>query len=165
MRTPTTSTRGFSDTAGLRGGQVFSLPDADAPGLLVRPDVARRQLEAESMQPVKGDNVTERRAGHRDTPAGPAEGPWSDAAGTTARPRADAVSWDRRARFRTRRPRREPGGGRGDLASGGFGGRPGESDARRSKPRPRQASRNRVVRIVTENSRTLKFESQGFEKE
>ena len=41
----------FDDEAkryrGLRGGQLVSLPDADAPGLLVKPDVARRQLDAE----------------------------------------------------------------------------------------------------------------------
>ena len=32
---------------GLRGGKVVSLPDTDAPGLLVKPDIARRQLDAE----------------------------------------------------------------------------------------------------------------------
>ena len=41
----------FDDEAkryrGLRGGQVVSLPDADAPGLLVKPDIARQQLDAE----------------------------------------------------------------------------------------------------------------------
>ena len=45
----------FDDEAkryrGLRGGQVVSLPDADAPGLLVKPDVARQQLDAESGEP------------------------------------------------------------------------------------------------------------------
>ncbi len=32
----------------LCGAQVATLPDSDAPGLLVEPDVARKQLDAES---------------------------------------------------------------------------------------------------------------------
>lgn len=32
---------------GLRGGQNISILDHNAPGLLVKPDVARRQLDAE----------------------------------------------------------------------------------------------------------------------
>ena len=32
---------------GLRGGQSISVPDVDAAGVLVKPDVARRQLDAE----------------------------------------------------------------------------------------------------------------------
>ena len=36
---------------GLRGGERVSLVDADAPGLLVKPEVARRQIEAERPQP------------------------------------------------------------------------------------------------------------------
>ena len=46
----------FDDDAkryrGLRGGQVVSLPDSDAPGLLVKSDIARQQLDAESAQPT-----------------------------------------------------------------------------------------------------------------
>ena len=49
----------FDDEAkryrGLRGGQVVSLSDADAPDLLVKPDVARRQLDAEKPQPAGGE--------------------------------------------------------------------------------------------------------------
>ena len=48
----------FDDEAkryrGLRGGQVVSLPDANAPGLLVQSDIARRQLDAESAQSTSG---------------------------------------------------------------------------------------------------------------
>src|SRR5439155_15361457 len=33
---------------GLRAGEILSLVDADAPGLVVKPDVARKQLDAES---------------------------------------------------------------------------------------------------------------------
>jgi hypothetical protein len=39
---------GASRYRGLRGGQMVMLPDADAPGLLVKPDVACRRLDAES---------------------------------------------------------------------------------------------------------------------
>ena len=46
----------FDDEAkryrGLRGGQIVSLSDADAPDLLVKPDVARRQLDAERGEPA-----------------------------------------------------------------------------------------------------------------
>ena len=48
----------FDDEAkryrGLRGGQVVSLPDIDAPGLLVKPDIARQQLDAEIAPPAGG---------------------------------------------------------------------------------------------------------------
>ena len=51
----------FDDEAkryrGLRGGKVVSLPDADAPGLLVKSDIARQQLDAESAQPPSGGEV------------------------------------------------------------------------------------------------------------
>ena len=38
----------------LRGGQFVSLADAYAPGLLVKPEVARKQLDAESVRPLVG---------------------------------------------------------------------------------------------------------------
>ena len=51
----------FDDEAkryrGLRGGHVVPLPDADAPGLLVKPDIARQQLDAERAQPPSGGEV------------------------------------------------------------------------------------------------------------
>ncbi len=39
---------------GLRGGERISLVDAHAPEMLVKPDVARRQLDAERPQPTDG---------------------------------------------------------------------------------------------------------------
>lgn len=39
---------------GLRGGQLVSLADADAPGLLLKLEVARKQLDAESVRPLVG---------------------------------------------------------------------------------------------------------------
>src|SRR5439155_24850293 len=55
----------FDETAGryrgLRGGQAIALADAGAPGLLVKPAVARRQLDAEQAKALTGP-----------TPSGPA---------------------------------------------------------------------------------------------
>jgi len=59
---------------GLRGGQLVSLVDADSPGLLVKGEVARSQLVAEStkvpVEPGSGehvDAVEDRRRQHRGT--------------------------------------------------------------------------------------------------
>jgi predicted AAA+ superfamily ATPase len=67
---------------GLRGGQVVTLPDADAPGFLVKPDVAHRQLDAERKtepgeQAVPGgdsgtDEVNLWRSGRDSNPRPPA---------------------------------------------------------------------------------------------
>jgi hypothetical protein len=57
----------FDETAsryrGLRGGQAIALADAGAPGLLVKPVIARRQLDAEQTKAPAGP-----------TPSGPAVG-------------------------------------------------------------------------------------------
>ena len=59
----------FDDEAtryrGLRGGQLVSLPDADAPGLLVKPDVARQQLDAEKPQPGGGGEAVRPEPGEK----------------------------------------------------------------------------------------------------
>ena len=39
---------------GLRGGQVVSFADGDSAGLLVRADVARKQMDAVSVKPPAG---------------------------------------------------------------------------------------------------------------
>ena len=43
---------------GLRAGQIVSLTDTDAPGLLVKPEVARKQMDAEKPQPPTGVSPT-----------------------------------------------------------------------------------------------------------
>jgi len=43
---------------GLRGGQHVAIPDTDAPGLLVKPDIARRQLDAESAHAATSQRAT-----------------------------------------------------------------------------------------------------------
>ena len=45
---------GASRYRGLRAGEILSLVDADAPGIVVKPDVARRQLDAETATATGG---------------------------------------------------------------------------------------------------------------
>ena len=145
---------------GLRGGQVFSLPDADAPGLLVRPDVARRQLDAESMQPVKGDNVTGGGRGTETLPPDPrVTPPEPPPAPAPTRFHGTVVLDSARV-----------GRDASQIADEVISHLAGLVDARVKVTLEIEAETptgvpDRVVRIVTENSRTLKFESQGFEGE
>ena len=87
----------FDDEAkryrGLRGAKVVSLPDADAPGLLVKSDIARQQLDAESAQPPSGGEVAGAGDGWRKHgPRGRIGSRGGSAGHTVAAP--DAVSWD-----------------------------------------------------------------------
>lgn len=150
---------------GLRGGQLVSLPDADAPGLLVKTDVARRQIDAESAKPETSGTITG--AGTGDLGGGiPGEGTPPD--GGTSTP------------SRATQPKRFHGSVQLDAARVGrdasriadeviahLAGLVGskvsvtlEIDAEIPSGAP-----DHVVRTVTENGRTLKFTSQGFEKE
>ena len=144
---------------GLLGGQVVSFTDADAAGVLVKPDVARRQLDAEqtvaAVTPVPTD----------DEPGG--SGPASEP-GTETPPPAEV------------RPRRFHGSVSLDATRAG-------RDASRIADEVithlaglvranvtvtleidaeiPDGAPDHVVRTVTENSRTLKFNSHGFERE
>jgi len=142
-----------------------SLPDADAPGLLVKTDVARRQIDAESAKPETSGTITG--AGTGDLGGGiPGEGTPPD--GGTSTP------------SRATQPKRFHGSVQLDAARVGrdasriadeviahLAGLVGskvsvtlEIDAEIPSGAP-----DHVVRTVTENGRTLKFTSQGFEKE
>ena len=59
---------------GLRAGQVITLADPAAPGLLVKPAVARQQLDAET-EPVTPQPPTGGQDGPGDTPVTPGGGP------------------------------------------------------------------------------------------
>ena len=80
----------FDDEAkryrGLRGGQVVSLPDADAPGLLVKSDIARQQLDAERAQPPSGGEVAGAGAGGESPVPGGGSGSGEVPAGTPPAP-------------------------------------------------------------------------------
>ena len=150
---------------GLRGGQVVSLPDADAPGLLVKPEVARRQLDAERPRP----------AGSGGAPADPVPGGESPdpggRSGTEDIP-PDEPEAAKPTRFHgtvTLDPTRvgRDAGRIADEVISHLSGLVGakvtvtlEIEAEVTSGAP-----DHVVRTVTENSRTLKFTNQGFEKE
>jgi predicted AAA+ superfamily ATPase len=156
----------FDDTAGryrgLRGGQAIALADAGTPGLLVKPIVARRQLDAEQAKAPTGL-----------TPSGPAVGTAgttpTGAAGPTGAPVLVAAQPKRFHGSVTLDPTRV---GRdasrvADEVIAHLSGLVGakvrvtlEVEAEIPSGAP-----DHVVRTVTENSRTLKFTSQGFEKE
>jgi predicted AAA+ superfamily ATPase len=146
---------------GLRGGTMVTLADAHAPGLVVKPDVASKQLEAERVVPPGGG------AGQ---PPGDGPGvPPTPSDGSPPAPPPGAV-----------KPKRFHGSVILDTARAGrdaskiadeviahLAGLVGatvtvtlEISAEVPDGVPDQA-----VRTVTENCRTLKFSDQGFEKE
>ncbi len=150
---------------GLRAGQVVLLPDADAPGLLVRPEVARRQMNAEHEQPGVGSTATEEGASE--------QGGGIPGGGTTTEGEVDTPPpAPQPKRFHGAVPLDAARVGRdasriADEVIAHLAGLVGarvtvtlEIDAEIPSGAP-----DRVVRTVTENSRTLKFTSQGFEKE
>ena len=156
----------FDDEAkryrGLRGGQVVSLPDADAPGLLVKPEVARGQLDAERGEPVgAGASGT---AGGESLVAG--DKPGSGAA------LPDTPAATRPTRFHGTAPLDPARVGRDasriadEVVShlSGLMGAKVTVTLEIAAELPSGAS-DHVVRTVTENSRTLKFTNQGFERE
>ncbi len=148
---------------GLRGGQIVPLADSDAPGLLVKGVTARKQMDAESVKlPVGGPPIGP--TVERDGPkaSGPLTGQPAPPATTTAQPKRfhGSVTLDatRVGRDASRIA---------DEVIAHLSGLVGatvtvtleiEADIPSGAP-------DHVVRTVTENSRTLKFTSQGFEKE
>ena len=150
---------------GLRGGQLVTLPDADAPGFLVKPDVARRQLDAESKK-VPSE------------PAGP--GGETGTGGDTGAGAASSTGVETVQPGKAAQPKRFHGTVKLDATRVG-------RDASRIadevishvaslvgakvtvtleiEAEIPSGAPDQVVRTVTENSRTLKFTSQGFEKE
>jgi predicted AAA+ superfamily ATPase len=75
---PSTSSgqAGESRYRGLRAGQIVMLTDTDAPGLLVKPAVARKQMESEKPQPPTGVSPTGTTGGGEGTTGpGPVVGP------------------------------------------------------------------------------------------
>ncbi|MER3396133.1 MAG: AAA+ family ATPase, partial [Acidimicrobiia bacterium] len=147
---------------GLRAGQQVSLPDTDLPGLLVKPEAARPQLDAEqhAAAPLGGvDTVTATGA-----PSAPLQeigeaGPVTEA---PTRPKRfhGSVSLD------PTRVGRDASRIAAEVIAH-LAGLPGaevqvtlEIEATIPEGTP-----DNVVRTVTENSRTLKFSSHGFEHE
>jgi predicted AAA+ superfamily ATPase len=139
---------------GLRGGQQIATVDSDAPGLLVKSEVARKQLDSEATQvpapPVSGP-----------TPIPPGPGP-TPAPPEAAKPKRfhGSVMLD------PERVGRDAGRIADEVIShlSGLVGADVKVTLEIEAEIPNGAPDN-VVRTVTENARTLKFTSQGFEKE
>jgi len=150
---------------GLRGGRDVPLLDSDAPGLLVKPDVARKQMEAESAT-TTGAGPTDRAAGVNGGAVLPGFGP--SATPTPSGP----VEQPRPQRFHATvilDPTRV-GRDAGRIAEEVIAHLAGLTGAEVTVTLEIEADipggvPDNVVRTVTENSRTLKFKSQGFEKE
>jgi hypothetical protein len=147
---------------GLRVGQGVAITDPRTPALVVKPDVARRQIDAEV--PASA------------TPGAPGSGPVTEPAsvpGITAPgalPRPAPATRPRRYHGSVRLDTTRLGRDAGRIAEevvAHLAGLQGaevrvtlEIDATIPDGAPEQ-----VVRIVTENGRTLKFTNHGFEEE
>ncbi|HET8701322.1 MAG TPA: AAA+ family ATPase, partial [Nitrococcus sp.] len=150
---------------GLRAGQLVSVADADVPGLLVKPEVARQQLETERMPPLADASPTQPTTHTEskvvcDSGYGPGAAPANTPTFTQPKRFYGTVELD--ATRVGRDASRIADEVVAHLASlvGANVRVTLEVEAELPSGAPEH-----VVRTVTENSRTLKFTSQGFEKE
>ncbi|MGH7287056.1 MAG: ATP-binding protein, partial [Myxococcota bacterium] len=148
---------------GLRAGHAVSLRDTEVPGLLVKPSVARVQLDAESVKPVAGTSHGAAAAGGEGvTSPGPGGGLGGTAVPGPAQPRRfhGTVLLD------PTRVGRDASRIADEVIAhlSGLVGATVRVTLEIEAEIPSGAPDN-VVRTVTENGRTLKFTSQGFEKE
>ena len=156
----------FDDEAqgyrGLRGGQLVSLPDADAPGLLVKPDVARRPLDAEGGEPV-GAGTAATVGG--DSPI-PGDEPGSGVAPLDTPAATQPVRFHGTVPLDSARVGRDASRIADEVIShlSGLVGAKVTVTLEIAAVVP-SGTPDHVVRTVTENSRTPKFTNRGFEKE
>jgi hypothetical protein len=144
---------------GLHGGHGVNI-SADSPGLLVKPDVASKQLDAET-----------------HSPGSPSPTPTSGGSGPPPRPGPDetpstppAVQQLRRFHGSVRVDSTRVGRDAGRIADEVIAHLAGQMGAEVTvtieiEARLPNGATDQLVRTVTENSRTLKFDSQGFETE
>lgn len=148
---------------GLRS-QGVSIPDGNAPGLLVMPDVARRQMDAEAAAASAGAQ-----AGGQATPAGnsvtPPGGPTSVSPGPVPSKAPKPKRFHGTVELNPTRVGRDAGRIAEEVVShlAGLVGATVKVTLEIEANIPDGAPEN-VVRTVTENSRTLKFKTQGFEE-
>ena len=158
----------FDDEAkryrGLRGGQVISLPDADAPGLLVKSDIARRQLEAERRQPPGNGKDAGGGTSGESPDSGGGSGPGEGLSDPPPAPQP--TRFHGTATLDAERVGRDASRITDEVIAhlSGLVGAKVTVTLEIEAEVPAGAP-DHVVRTVTENSRTLKFTSQGFEKE
>ncbi len=144
----------------------MTLPDAHAPGLVVKPDVAARQVDAERAAPPPGVTTTTTTTGGG---SGPGPGPVVTGGGQhvdTTTPTAKPKRFHGTVILDPTRVGRDAG----RIAEEVIAHLAGLVGAKVTVTIEIEAEvpggvPDQVVRTVTENSRTLKFTSQGFEKE
>ncbi|MCZ7645664.1 MAG: Swt1 family HEPN domain-containing protein [Planctomycetota bacterium] len=148
---------------GLRTGQNVSIRDSDAPGLLVKPEVATTQAEAESAKPGSSDR-TKAVTGQGSGAAG--TGTAGQDSGGGAEEPAQPKRFYGTVELDAARVGRDAGRIADEVISHltGLVGAKVKVTLEIAAEVPDGAPEN-VVRIVTENARTLKFTSQGFEEE
>ena len=141
---------------GLRGGQqVFSI-DADSPGLLVKSEIARKQIDAETRPP---EDETP------DKPKPPEQPDDIDLPAKEVQP-PKPKRFHGSVELDATRVGRDAGRIADEVIShlSGLVGANVTVTLEIEAEIPNGAPEN-VVRTVTENGRTLKFKNQGFEKE
>jgi hypothetical protein len=142
-----------------------SLADADAPGLLVKPEFALKQMEAERPQPTTGGLPT--------GTTGDAEGttlPGGEVGPTVIPVSPPVAAQPKRFHGTVTLDATRVGHDATRIAEEVIAHLSGLVDAKVTVTLEVEAeipsgAPDNVVRTVTENSRTLKFTSQGFEKE
>ncbi|MBI3249564.1 MAG: ATP-binding protein [Deltaproteobacteria bacterium] len=145
---------------GLRGGQNVAISDSDA-GLLVRPEVARRQLNAEIIPPSQ---VVSEGTDSHPLPSSEPRSPTPSAPGPVAPPKPKRYHGT--VTLTPERAGRDASRIADEVISHlvGLVGASVRITLEIEAEIPDGAPEN-VVRTVTENSRTLKFTNHGFEKE
>jgi len=148
---------------GLRGGQKILLSDADARGLLVRPDVAYPQIEAERTSLPPGGPETEKGPRDGDVFKQDVEQP---EALPPEPPKRLPTRFHGSVTLDTARVGRDAGRIAEEVIShlSGLVGAKLTVTLEIDADIPSGVPEN-IVRIITENSQTLKFTSHGFEKE
>ena len=145
---------------GLRGGQMIALADAEAAGVLVKPAAARRQMDAEKPAAPSGPGGDP--AGGSATPPPEPGGGSDDGPETDPHPTRfhGCVTLD------ATRAGRDASQVADEVIShlAGLVGANVRVTLEIAAEIPDGAP-DHVVRTVTENSRTLKFDSHGFERE
>ena len=141
---------------GLRGGRAIALDDTNSAGLLVKPDVARRQLEREAPGPGPGPRTIKPGNG------GPPDEPIPDVPEPSVGPKRFHGS----VSLGTTRTGLEASRVAEEVITH-LAGLPGASvrvtlEIEADLP---EGAPDQVVRVVTENSRTLRFDHQGFERD
>lgn len=146
---------------GLRGGVGGSV-SVDSPGLLVKSDVVARQLDAEAPSPATASPPPQQEGeGSSAGPAGPSPGP---------EPTPPVAQVLRRFHGSVRLDSSRVGRDAGRIADEVIAHLAGQMGAEVTvtievEARLPNGVSEQLVRTVTENSRTLKFTSHGFEKE